>query len=167
MIPARYAAYCPNCGGEAESERLAAGLACARCQPDPQKPPLPGALARFAAQEKALADWTRYFTAQVGAPPWPLQRAWAARVVQGRSFAMLAPTGIGKTTFGLLTALWLAREGRRSYLVFPTRLLVAQAAERLQALGASFTAYTGKPPGEGGPPRGRAPHRPLHRGLPL
>lgn len=145
MIPARYAAYCPNCGGEAESERLAAGLACARCQPDPQKPPLPGALAHFAAQEKALADWTRYFTAQVGAPPWPRQRAWAARVVQGRSFAMLAPTGIGKTTFGLLTAGWLAREGRRSYLVFPTRLLVAQAAERLRALGASFTAYTGKP----------------------
>lgn len=145
MIPARYAAYCPNCGGEAESERLAAGLACARCQPDPQKPPLPGALAHFAAQEKALADWTRFFTAQVGAPPWPRQRAWTARVVQGRSFAMLAPTGIGKTTFGLLTASWLAREGRRSYLVFPTRLLVAQAAERLRALGASFTAYTGKP----------------------
>ena len=70
----------------------------------------------------------RFFAAHVGAPPWPLQLAWAALVVQGRSFAMLAPTGIGKTTFGLLTALWLAREGRRSYLVFPTRLLVAQAA---------------------------------------
>ncbi|BDG27561.1 reverse gyrase (plasmid) [Thermus thermophilus] len=145
MIPARYAAYCPNCGGEVESERLAAGLACARCQPDPAKPPLPGALARFFAQEEALADWARFFAAHVGAPPWPLQRAWAARVVQGRSFAMLAPTGIGKTTFGLLTALWLAREGRRSYLVFPTRLLVAQAAERLRALRAPFVAYTGKP----------------------
>ena len=145
MIPARYAAYCPNCGGEVESERLAAGLACARCQPDPAKPPLAGALARFFAQEEALADWARFFAAHVGAPPWPLQRAWAARVVQGRSFAMLAPTGIGKTTFGLLTALWLAREGRRSYLVFPTRLLVAQAAERLRALGAPFVAYTGKP----------------------
>lgn len=103
----------------------------------------------------------------MGAPPWPLQRAWAARVVQGRSFAMLAPTGIGKTTFGLLTALWLAREGRRSYLVFPTRLLVAQAAERLRALGAPFVAYTGKPKEKEALLEWRAPHRPLHRGLPL
>ena len=57
---------------------------------------------------------------------------------------MLAPTGIGKTTFGLITAVWLAQAKKKSHLIFPTRLLVKQASERLELLGASFIAYTGK-----------------------
>lgn len=52
MIPARYAAYCPNCGGEVESERLAAGLACARCQPDPAKPPWLGRWPGFSPRRR-------------------------------------------------------------------------------------------------------------------
>ena len=144
MLPARYLAYCPNCGRAIPSERLLAGLACEVCQPDPERPPAPGRLTRFWRGEATLADWARFFEAKKGAPPWPLQRSWAARVVLGRSFAMLAPTGIGKTTFGLVTAAWLADKGKRSYLVFPTRLLVQEASARLAALGAPFVAYTGK-----------------------
>ncbi len=144
MLPARYLAYCPNCGGPIVEERLRAGLACARCQPDPKAPPAPGRLAAFAQARARVADWAGFFQGRVGSPPWPLQRAWAARVVKGRSFALLAPTGVGKTTFGLVTAAWLAKTGKRSALVFPTRLLVEEAARRLAALGVRAVAYTGK-----------------------
>ncbi len=144
MLPARYLAYCPNCGGPIEEERLRAGQACARCQPEPGGPLRPGRLADFAQARAALADWVEFFRAKTGVAPSPLQRSWAARVVTGRSFALLAPTGVGKTTFGLATAAWLAGRGRRSHLVFPTRLLVVQAAERLAAWGAPYIAYTGK-----------------------
>ena len=144
MLFGRYLAYCPNCGGPITEERLAAGLACERCQPDPARPPAPGRLAEVARARGLLSDWSAFFQKATGNPPWPLQRTWAARVVAGRSFAMLAPTGIGKTTFGLVTAAWLAGQGRKSHLVFPTRLLVKQAAERLSALEAPFAAYTGK-----------------------
>jgi len=115
-----------------------------RCQPDPAAPARPGRLHQVADARGLLADWEAFFKGATGNPPWPLQRTWAARVVQKRSFAMLAPTGIGKTTFGLVTAAWLAQKGKKSHLVFPTRLLVEQAAARLSALGAPFVAYTGK-----------------------
>ncbi len=144
MLPGRYLAYCPNCGGPITEERLEKGLACERCQPDPAAPPRPGRLDAVAAARRLLEDWANFFEQATGNPPWPLQRTWAARVVQKRSFALLAPTGIGKTTFGLTTAAWLAQRGKKSHLVFPTRLLVQQAAERLSALGAPFVAYTGK-----------------------
>ncbi len=144
MLPGRYLAYCPNCGGPITEERLEQGLACERCQPDPAAPPRPGRLNAVATARRLLEDWANFFERAAGNPPWPLQRTWAARVVRKRSFAMLAPTGIGKTTFGLFTAAWLAQRGKRSHLVFPTRLLVRQAAERLSALGAPFVAYTGK-----------------------
>jgi len=39
VLPARYLAYCPNCGGPITEERLEQGLACERCQPDPAARP--------------------------------------------------------------------------------------------------------------------------------
>ncbi len=140
----RYLAYCPNCGGAITEERLQAGLACETCQPDISHPPAPGRLSEVAALQEKIAHWEQCFTQHIGTSPWPLQRTWAVRVLSGRSFAMLAPTGIGKTTFGLVTALWLSRRGKRSFLIFPTRLLVEQAAGRLQKWGADFIAYRGR-----------------------
>ncbi|RLG55682.1 MAG: reverse gyrase, partial [Candidatus Hydrothermarchaeota archaeon] len=49
----------------------------------------------------------------------------------GRSFALLAPTGVGKTTFGIVVAQYL--KGKR-YLILPSRLLVEQIAEKFNAL---------------------------------
>ena len=157
MLPARYLAYCPNCGGPITEERLEAGLACERCQPDPALPPKPGRLKKVEEQKSLLAEWEAFFREKHQNPPWPLQRTWAARVVAGRSFAMLAPTGIGKTTFGLITAAWLAERKKRSHLIFPTRLLVRQASERLAALGAPFLAYNGKKKEKEAILRGEAP----------
>ncbi|RLE88623.1 MAG: reverse gyrase, partial [Thermoprotei archaeon] len=61
---------------------------------------------------------------------WSAQRAWARRVIKKRSFAILAPTGVGKTVFGILLSLYLADRGERSYIVLPTTLLVRQVWEK-------------------------------------
>ncbi len=78
-----------------------------------------------------LEDYQEFFRKCVGSPPWEVQRTWAKRVLSGRSFAAIAPTGVGKTVFGLITSYYLAGEGR-SYLIFPTSLLVSQAKEILE-----------------------------------
>lgn len=144
-LSARYLHYCPNCRGPILEERLRAGLACSRCQPTPESPlKQPGLLVEHHRRRQQLNDWCAFFESRVGLSPWPLQKTWAARVISGRSFAMVAPTGIGKTTFGLLTAAWLAEQGKRSFLIFPTRLLVQQAAERLAQWGVACSAYLGQ-----------------------
>ncbi len=64
--------------------------------------------------------------------PRQLQRFWMKRMLRGESFALTAPTGSGKTKFGLVAAVFNALRGKRSYLVFPTTLLVEQAVADLQ-----------------------------------
>nr|3P4Y_A Chain A, reverse gyrase helicase domain [Thermotoga maritima] len=79
-------------------------------------------------------DFRSFFKKKFGKDLTGYQRLWAKRIVQGKSFTMVAPTGVGKTTFGMMTALWLARKGKKSALVFPTVTLVKQTLERLQKL---------------------------------
>ncbi|MEM0179652.1 MAG: DEAD/DEAH box helicase, partial [Fervidicoccaceae archaeon] len=66
--------------------------------------------------------------------------AWARRVFEKRSFSIIAPTGIGKTAFGLLLALYFAMKGKKSYLVFPTTPLVIQMCEKLSAFNNKINA---------------------------
>lgn len=94
--------------------------------------------------ESDLKDYEEFFEACLGSPPWEVQRMWARRALAGRSFAAIAPTGVGKTAFGLVTSYYLAlRRGRKSYLIFPTSLLVDQALEILgkyeRSLGESLS----------------------------
>jgi len=63
---------------------------------------------------------------------WGAQRTWLKRLLKGRSFSIIASTGIGKTTFGVFMSLYFAIKGKKSYLVLPTTTLVRQAIERLQ-----------------------------------
>ncbi len=78
-----------------------------------------------------IEDYYEFFRRCVGSPPWEVQKNWAKRVLSGRSFAAIAPTGVGKTVFGLVTSYYMAGSGR-SYLIFPTSLLVNQAREILE-----------------------------------
>ncbi|HIC99424.1 MAG TPA: hypothetical protein EYP08_07320, partial [Pyrodictiaceae archaeon] len=83
-----------------------------------------GGLARVCKLEEAFREFTEYFESAVGSPPWGAQRTWARRLLRGDSFSIIAPTGVGKTTFGLVAALYLAcSRGEKSYLVFPTTTL--------------------------------------------
>ncbi len=80
--------------------------------------------------EKEIRGYEEAFRRVVG-DPWSLQRTWMKRVLLGRSFAIVAPTGVGKTTFGLITALYLKG---KALLLFPTRILASQAADRLTSM---------------------------------
>lgn len=141
MIPALFEGLCPNCGGEISSERLYSGLPCEVCLPEEvDRKRLcsvieEGNLRKICDVEEEVKQWERLFKEKIGSDPWSLQRSWAKKVFLGRSFALLAPTGVGKTTFGIITASFLAREGKRSYIILPTKLLLNQVRERLLEVG--------------------------------
>ena len=132
---------CPNCGGVISSDRLEKGLPCSKCLPKHEEDKKVCEELRelkklknlkpFCDTDKKLGDFIKFFEKAVGAKPWSLQRVWAKRVFMNQSFAIVAPTGVGKTTFGLVMGLFLKP---RILMIFPTRLLAQQAGDRLQEL---------------------------------
>ena len=141
MIKAVFESLCPNCGGEISSERLSKGLPCERCLPEEVEREKVcqvlqgGEFKNFCDLNEKVHSWEEFFKEKVGSSPWSLQKSWARKVFLNRSFAMLAPTGVGKTTFGLSMASYLAQQGERSYIILPTQLLVEQVAERIKRFG--------------------------------
>ncbi len=134
---------CPNCGGEIGSGRLDRGLPCGKCLPEADVSDLAAVCHALEHEGKLeglgpacelslrMEDFTSFFKGKVGSSPWSLQLSWAKRVLMGRSFAILAPTGVGKTTFGLVMAAFLPR---RSYIIVPTKLLVEELSRRLRGM---------------------------------
>jgi reverse gyrase len=59
-----------------------------------------------------------------------LQQTWAKRLFLGKSFAIAAPTGYGKTTFGLIYSLYLATKMEKSYVIVPAAYLVYNVVSR-------------------------------------
>ncbi len=155
MIQPRYLHLCPNCGGPITAQRLSQGLPCTSCLPEPPEPLTRETLCRALAQHKTLRHleplctlhqqleaFRTFFEKRVGAPPWSLQETWAIRTLLGESFTLTAPTGVGKTTFGLAMAAFLPG---KSYLLVPTRLLVQQTADRLKTFThRPLVAFTGR-----------------------
>ena len=81
--------------------------------------------------DKLLKEFETLFKKTIGEMR-SIQKFWARRVFFGESFAAVAPTGIGKTSFGILMAIFLANMKKRSYMIFPTTILVNQAVERIK-----------------------------------
>jgi len=140
-VNSKYHHSCINCGGLNTDERNERGLPCEVCLPEES----PSDIYRALLERKTLKEyrfyhdfWNEYedfrsfFKKKFGKDLTGYQRLWAKRIIQGKSFTMVAPTGVGKTTFGMMTALWLAEKGRKSALIFPTVTLVKQTLERLQ-----------------------------------
>jgi len=129
---------CPNCGGDISSERLLEGLPCENCMPDKKV----GEALCSLISLKGLRDycklkdeyekWEEIFRNFVGFYPWELQKFWARKLLLGRSFALLAPTGIGKTSLGLASSIYFAKKNKKSYIILPTRLLILQSYEKLK-----------------------------------
>jgi reverse gyrase len=109
-----YANLCPVCGRDLGSDELHHG----RCK-----------FKKFRLcslkGDRLVREFFDFFKRVVGEPR-AVQRFWAKRIVKGESFAAVAPTGIGKTSFGSVMALFLALKGNRSYIILPTTLLVRQ-----------------------------------------
>lgn len=95
--------------------------------------------------ENAIDKWIKFFKEKTSFSPWSLQTTWAKRVFLNRSFSIIAPTGVGKTTWGIVTAAYFADRKEKSYIILPTQLLVKQIKEKLEKLtDKKVVAYTGE-----------------------
>jgi reverse gyrase len=135
MIKSLFKNLCPNCKGDIDAERLYKGLPCEKCLPSEEKEIKEGNLKLICEVEKEILRWSEHFEKCIGSPPWNLQITWAKRVFLKHSFALLAPTGIGKTSFGLCMASYLATKNKSSYIILPTKLLVEQTVKKLRDFG--------------------------------
>ena len=154
VIPIIYKNMCPNCGGDISSERLFKGLVCENCLPEevPREDLCDllgyGKFIDVCQLWSKVKDFKGFFRDIIKNDLWSIQETWATRFFLNISYALLAPTGIGKTTFGLVLSKYLKdKENKKSYLIFPTQMLVNQAHERLVSFGVSeedIIAYTSK-----------------------
>ena len=144
-----YKYACPNCGGEITDLRLFYGLPCTKCLPNIelkrydvlelgrilQKHGVLKEYKWFYEIERKLRRVEEFFNKATGSRFWSAQRTWTRRVLRGKSFAIVAPTGVGKTMFGLTMSLFLAKtENAKSYIIVPTTPLVMQAEKKLSDL---------------------------------
>ncbi|MDW8237887.1 MAG: reverse gyrase, partial [Aquificaceae bacterium] len=96
-----------------------------------------GRLFELCKVEEMVSSWKRYFKDCTKLEPLSLQVSWAFRVFTKSSFALLAPTGVGKSTFGISMASFFSKLGKNSYIIVPTQILVKQTKERLFSFGVS------------------------------
>ncbi len=139
------------------------GLPCRRCIPDDDlsrlgpKPSLldidrhirergvePSETFRLMVEvEKKTEEFRELFQRAVGNRPWAAQLTWARRVFKKESFSIVAPTGIGKTVFGIVMSIYKTyvelERGKykdKAYIVLPTTALVKQVYQKtLEFLG--------------------------------
>ncbi|WAM33110.1 reverse gyrase [Caldicellulosiruptor morganii] len=136
---AKYYHSCINCGGINSDTRNQKGLPCEKCLPSEEENILEYLTqthnlkdyANFLAFQNEYREFEKFFVSTVGKPMTGYQRLWARRLLLSKSFTLIAPTGLGKTTFGLVATLWLAKKRKKVALIFPTVSLVQQAQQRL------------------------------------
>ena len=132
MPYAKYMKLCPLCEGLIESDRLERGLACSRCEKnitihEKNKQ----TLLLFKEIEADFNELNSFFKKSIGASMWSAQRMWAKRILHNQSFSMIAPTGSGKTVFGIMISLFLAKKNKKILFILPTSILVEQVYEKM------------------------------------
>jgi len=80
---------------------------------------------------KKLEDFKNFFKENIGYYPLKLQLYWAKRVLKGESFSIIAPTGIGKSTFGNILSHFYS--GKIYYLV-PSKILLRETENKLRSI---------------------------------
>ena len=141
-----YYGLCLNCRGPISDERLLQFGICKKCLEETES--LKGwrqILKRleengklYFAEEilsfhERLRDFSAFFKRALGQRMWSLQETWARRILLNRNFSIVAPTGVGKTVLGIVSALYFLSKGKRSYIIVPTGLLVQQTVEKMKA----------------------------------
>lgn len=77
--------------------------------------------------KEELHRFSEFFAAVTGGKTlWSVQRAWVKRILAGESFALIAPTGVGKSTLLQIYSLFTASRGRPTLYVVPTKYLAEQ-----------------------------------------
>ncbi|MGC8964788.1 MAG: reverse gyrase [Brevinematia bacterium] len=135
-----YKRGCISCGGEITDARLTSIGICEKCllntSNDIEKDF--HLLSNFSSTIKDLINTKNsineiisLFKECIGSSPWNTQISWFKRIILGRSFSLVAPTGVGKTTFGIVTSLFLAKKGKKSIIILPTTNLVDEVSKKL------------------------------------
>lgn len=78
-----------------------------------------------------LKEYKEFFEKNLGFPPFRLNLYWAQRVFKHESFTIIAPTGIGKTTFGIVISHFYP--GKIYYLV-PSKILLNEIERKLNLI---------------------------------
>ncbi|MDV3103211.1 reverse gyrase [Thermococcus waiotapuensis] len=151
-MKAIYREMCPNCAGRISDDRLVMKNPCAECLDEPVQADsyfqLVSAVRSALNLKGTLREWERIYRLEsqvreveelfkkaTGFTFWSAQRTWVKRLLKGRSFSIIAPTGMGKSTFGAFMALWHATKGKKSYLIVPTTPLVIQTVKKINSMG--------------------------------
>ena len=144
---------CPNCGGEIDSRRLSLGVPCRHCFPlsleeiERAKSSMDRLeFLKFVASKLDLSRGNKFkeyvdleLEAQKfneisekisGNKLYGAQLTWAKRLLKGVSFSITAPTGLGKTYFGIVAAIYYAMKGKKTLFVVPTAALVSHVLKR-------------------------------------
>jgi reverse gyrase len=128
-----YKNLCPNCGNAITSERLEKGLPCEICLLNENEKLKFGPLLKIEERNKRVEEIESLFKRVIKASMWALQRFWVRRFLENESFALIAPTGSGKTTIQMILCLYAARFLRKRCLVIlPTSLLASEVSERMK-----------------------------------
>jgi len=120
MIPVIYENLCAVCGKNLEDREISSGI-CSNKNIS---------FSDYFKDERE-EKFEKLFERAVGKLR-EIQKFWVRRLISGESFTTVAPTGIGKTTFGIIAAIFFAFEGKKSYIILPTTLLVEQCTEKIE-----------------------------------
>ncbi|MEM5836375.1 MAG: reverse gyrase [Candidatus Aenigmatarchaeota archaeon] len=132
MMEFEYKGLCPNCNNTISSKRLEKGLPCEICLPMRSKKMKEGFLTTFVSRNKDLEEIEKIFQKVLKTNMWALQRFWTRRFLEGESFALIAPTGSGKTTMQVVLSLYASSKmKKRCLIVLPTSILVHQVSQKL------------------------------------
>lgn len=133
MIEVKYWGLCPVCGKEIKNEEILSQIC------EEKKIPL-----SYSEENEKLKRFLIFFEKSIGKIR-KIQKFWAKRIFKGESFASVAPTGIGKSSFGIVMALFLSEEeNKKSYLIFPTTILVQQSVEIIEKISQNVKINTDK-----------------------
>lgn len=138
---------CPNDRNDITAERLEKGLACEICLPAEElskitskqeviyylekSNKLAGDFFEYNLQQKIIEEFTHLSKKLVG-ELLTAQKNWLLKAISGKSFAITYPTGLGKTTFGILYLLYCSKKDANKRLMFltPTKALIQQTKEK-------------------------------------
>ena len=82
-----------------------------------------------------LSKFSEFFSSVTGGKNlWSIQKTWVKRILTGESFALIAPTGVGKSTLLQVYSLYVASKSKPVIYVVPTKYLANQVLRVLNNL---------------------------------
>lgn len=79
--------------------------------------------------EKEVSNYQRFFKDTFGFEPSSINIYWLKKVLRHESFTIMAPTGFGKTTFGIAVALFF---NKKVYYLVPSKILLAEIENKFK-----------------------------------